>query len=106
MVLLIVHVYRCKFLLQAIHIYRTCFPYNEDVLREKQVFHQFLFKSYNCFLGQANVSTLRYHCCQPHVAKLYQKTPLCFNNYCRQKIIFYHSSALIQLEAQISDYRS
>ena len=106
MVLLIVHLYRCKFCLHAIHIYRTCFPYNEDVLREKQVFYQFLLKSFDCFSGQAEVSisvTLGYHSCQPHIAKLYWKTLLVFNYYSRQKTIFYHFSALIQVEAQISE---
>ena len=70
--------------------------FHEDVLREKQVFHNFLLNSYDCFWGQAKVSisvTLGYHCCQPHIAKPYQKTPLGFNYYCRQKTIFYHSIA-------------
>ena len=35
--------------------------------------------------------------------RLYRKTPLVCNYYCRQKTIFYHSSALIQVEAQISE---
>ena len=50
MVLLIVNLYRCKFLLHASHTYRICFQYNEDFLREKQVFHQ--LKSYDCFEGK------------------------------------------------------
>ena len=66
MVLLIVHLFRCKFLLHVIHIYRTCFSHNKDVLREKQVLHQFLLKSYDCFWGQAEISisvTLGHHSC-------------------------------------------
>ena len=53
------------------------------------------------FWGQAEVSisvTLGYH-----TASLYRKTPLVFKYYCRQKTIFYHSSALIQVEAPISE---
>ena len=46
---------------------------------------------------------LGYHTCQPHIAKLYRKTPLVFNYYGQQK---YYSSALIQVEAQISEYKS
>ena len=109
MVLLIVHQYRCKFLLHVIHIYRTCFSYNEDVLREKQVFHQFLLTNYDCVGGQAEVSisvALGYHSCQPHIAKLCRKSPLLFNYYFRQKTIFYDSSALMQVEAQISEKRN
>ena len=86
-------------IVQVIHIYRTWFAYAEDVLREKQVFHQFLLRRYDCFLGQAEVSisvALGYHSCQPHIAKLYRKTPLVFNYYFQQK-------ALIQVEAQISE---
>ena len=106
MVLLIIHLYRCQFLLHVIHIYRTCFAYNEGAFREKQVFRQYLLKSYDSFLGQAEVSisvTLGYRSCQPHIAKLYRKTPLVFNCYCRQNTKFYNSSALIQVEAQISE---
>ena len=99
--------YRCKFLLHVIHIYRTCFSYNEDGFREKQVFHQFLLKSYDWFCGQAEVSisvALGYHSCQTYIAKQYRKTPLVFYYYCRQKTIFYYSSALIQVvEAHISE---
>ena len=67
---------------------RTCFSYNEDVLRGKQAFHQFVLKNYDCIWGQAEVSisvTLGYHSCQPHNPKLYRKHPLVFNYYCRQK---------------------
>ena len=66
---------------------------------------QFLLKSYDCFGGQAEISisvTLGYRNCQPHIAKLYIKTLLVFNYYRRQKTIFYNSSALNQVEAQIS----
>ena len=48
--------------------------------------------------------TLGYHSCYTHIAKLYRKTPLVFNYYCRQKTIFYNSSTLIQMEVQI-DFR-
>ena len=39
--------------------------------------------------------------CQPHIAKLYRRTPLIFSYYCRPKTILYNSSALIQVEAQL-----
>ena len=43
-VLLTVHLYRCKFLCHAIHIYRTCFP-----IMNMSVCNQVLLKSYDCF---------------------------------------------------------
>ena len=75
---MIVHLYRCKILLHAIHIYRSCSPCNEDVLREKHVFYmyQFLLKGNDCFQGQAEVSisvVLGYHSFQPHIAMTYRK---------------------------------
>ena len=66
---LIVHLFWCKFLLQAIHIYGTCFPYNKDILRQKQVFHQiywnimtvFESKKIGCqYLSDIRVPQLQY----------------------------------------------
>ena len=74
------------------YIYRTCFSYNEDVLRDKFSI-KFYWKVMIAFEGRLKSVTLGYHSCQPHIAKLYQKTPLVFN-YCRQKTIFYNSIGL------------
>ena len=49
--------------------------------------------------------TLVYHSCQPYIAKLYWKTPLGFDYYCQRKTIFYNSSALIQMKAQICEVK-
>ena len=62
MVLLIVHLHRCKFLLHTIHVSRTCFPYNEDILREKQVFYHF-WKLLNSYRKFHNYSDTPKHCC-------------------------------------------
>ena len=62
---------KCIFFLRLIHIYRICFWYNDDVLREKQVFHQFLLKSYDCFWASISV-TQGYPSCQPHITKVYR----------------------------------
>ena len=96
MVLLIVYLYQCNFLLQIIHIYRTCFSYNEDVPREKQVFHQFLLKSNDCFGGQAEVRISVTIIASPILQSCTLKL-LVFNYYCRQKTIFYDSNALNQV---------
>ena len=42
----------------------------------------------------------------PYWKNCTEKTPLVFNYYCRQKSIFYHSSALFQVKEQISKKRS
>ena len=102
---IVVNLSRCKFLLYVIHIYRTCFLYNEDVLREEQVFHHFLLKSYDCFWRQAEISIsvkLGYHSCQPHVANLYRETTLVFNYFCRQKTVFYNSSLWFRWKRKFS----
>ena len=88
-----------SYLQNLFHIY-------EDVLREKQFFHRFYLNFMTDVEGELKSVILKifgYHSCHPHMAKLYRKTPFVCNYYCRQKIISYNSSALIQGEAQFSE---